>query len=286
LRDGASDCIVDAGDRVPAKIDLSAATVLTLDDDASMRAIVREALKVCGCRNILATGDGRAALDMLDHQRIDLAICDMQMDAMDGLTFMRRARDHRRGRDMTAIMLTAGKQPADTAALEPLRIGAWLFKPISISKLLDGLGQVTGSVMAQGASDQAARDLEAIGRRYAARLNDDITYLETLLATAPEDPEALREIWRAMRKSLHDLKGQAGTFGYALVTDLAVRAQDVLDGALAVAPAQQDCIKVNRILRAIFTAMRMLERGRMLGDGGNAGTVLLEKLDGFILSAH
>src|ERR1039457_1497956 len=104
-----------------AHVDLSPVTVLTLDDDHSMRSIIREALKASGCRQVLSAGDGRVALEMLAGHRVGLAICDMQMEVMDGLTFMRHARNCPGGRDMAAIMLTAGKQPADTAALARLR---------------------------------------------------------------------------------------------------------------------------------------------------------------------
>jgi two-component system chemotaxis response regulator CheY len=267
-----------------AHVDLSSVTVLTLDDDHSMRSIIREALKASGCRHVLATGEGRVALEMLGEHRVGLAICDMQMDPMDGLTFMHHARNCPGGRNMAAVMLTAGKQPADTAALALLNIGAWLFKPISTTKLLDGISSVLGGLATLSAPAVVAADnIAAIGRRYAARLDDDITRLETVIAALPEDPAALREAWDAMRKIAHSVKGQAGTFGYALVTDLAGLAQDVLDDALAVEVEEQARIEVHRFLRAIVTAMRMLERGRVLGDGGEAGVSLLEKLDAVIL---
>lgn len=267
-----------------AQADLSSDTVLTLDDDASMRGIIREVLKGCGCRNILSTGDGRAALEMLREHRVRLAICDMQMDPMDGLTFLRAARNHPVGRDMAIIMLTANKQPANTAALAPLRIGTWLFKPISAAKLMEGISNVLSMPLTQGApAEEVARNIEAISRRYAARLDEDITRLEGAMAELNEDPTVQRQAWDAMRKVLHSVKGQAGTFGYALVTALAARGQDVLDDALVLTPAKEDDVEIKRALNAIVTAMRMLERGRMLGDGGDAGKSLLEKLDAFIL---
>jgi two-component system chemotaxis response regulator CheY len=266
------------------KIDLSSDTVLTLDDDASMRAIIREVLKACGCHNVLSTGDGRVALQMLRQHRVRLAICDMHMDPMDGLTFLRAARSDPVGRDMATIMLTANKPPAGAAALAPLRIGAWLFKPISATKLMEGISSVLDAPLALNAPDEVvARNIEAIGRRYGAQLDDDITKMESAMAELHDNPAAQRQSWDAMRKILHSVKGQAGTFGYALVTALASRGQDILDDALALTPAKEDDIEVKRALHAIVTAMRMLARGRMLGDGGDAGANLLEKLDAFIL---
>jgi two-component system, chemotaxis family, chemotaxis protein CheY len=267
-----------------AQVDLSSDTVLALDDDSSMRSIIREVLKGCGCRNVLSTGDGRVALQMLHEHRIRLAICDMQMDQMDGLTFLRAARNHPVGRDMATIMLTANKQPANTPALQALRIGTWLFKPISAARLMDGISTVLGAPLARGApNDAVARNIEAIGRRYGARLNDDITQLEGATAELNEDPSVQRQAWDAMRKIMHSVKGQAGTFGFGLITELASRGQDILDDTLALVPAKEHDIEVRLALHAIVTAMRMLERGRMLGDGGPAGMNFLEKLDAFIL---
>jgi chemotaxis protein histidine kinase CheA len=149
---------------------------------------------------------------------------------------------------------------------------------------MDGISSVLGAPLIQGApNDAVARNIEAIGRRYGTRLNDDITQLEGAMAELNEDPTVQRQAWDAMRKIMHGLKGQAGTFGFGLVTELASRGQDILDDTLALAPAEEHDIEVRRVLHAVVTAMRMLERGKMLGDGGPAGMNLLEKLDAFIL---
>jgi HPt (histidine-containing phosphotransfer) domain-containing protein len=168
--------------------------------------------------------------------------------------------------------------------LQALRVGTWLFKPTSAAKLMDGISSVLGAPLTQGApNDAVARNIEAIGRRYGARLNDDITQLEGAMAELNNDPTVQRHAWDAMRKTMHSAKGQAGTFGFGLITELARSAQDILDDTLALAPVEEHDIEVRRALHAIVTATRMLERGKMLGDGGHPGMNLLEKLDGFIL---
>jgi two-component system, chemotaxis family, chemotaxis protein CheY len=267
-----------------APVDLSKVAVLTLDDDFSMRSVIREVLRECGCRNVFSTGSGNVALEMLEKNRIDLALCDMQMDEMDGLSFMRKARQHWRGRDMAAIMLTAGKQPDDEAALAPLRIGTWLFKPISTKKLLEGVSKVLGGTVGEGAAgERAARAVADLAQGYAAKLSEDIAKLEATMAALPTDNDALRDVWTAMRKSLHSIKGQAGTFGYSLVTKLAQRAHDALVDALAVPGTMPESGEVNRALHTIVTAMGMVAQGRLRGDGGEAGAALLRKLDAFII---
>jgi hypothetical protein len=78
--------------------------------------------------------------------------------------------------------------------LQALRIGTWLFKPISAARLMDGISTVLGAPLARGApNDAVARNIEASGRRYSARLNDDITQLEGATAELNEDPSVQRQ---------------------------------------------------------------------------------------------
>ncbi len=90
-------------------------TILTLDDDHTMRTVVGDALRAAGCRNVLQTCDGHKALAMIESRQVDLVLCDCQMEAMDGLTFLQRLRLRLlpQGADMPVIMLTASNDEAE-----------------------------------------------------------------------------------------------------------------------------------------------------------------------------
>ncbi len=66
-------------------------TVLIIDDSSTMRKIVTRSLRQAGLEvdNILEAGDGQEALQMLQGQKVDLILSDINMPNMDGLTFLK-----------------------------------------------------------------------------------------------------------------------------------------------------------------------------------------------------
>lgn len=65
-------------------------SVMTVDDQESMRSMLRLMLQALGIDSICEAGDGKEALDLLQRpnaQQVDFIICDLNMRAMDGLTF-------------------------------------------------------------------------------------------------------------------------------------------------------------------------------------------------------
>ena len=156
--------------------DLSNKTILTVDDDPSMRAVVRAALERHGCRRVLAAGSGARGLELLAAQPVDLVICDMQMDPMDGLAFLTQARAALPNARFRAIMLTAGS-PDHLQGVRDLPIEAWLFKPITGNRLIEAVGAVLGgrieAVMPEAETDRVLADIAAgagMDRAVAERL--------------------------------------------------------------------------------------------------------------------
>ncbi len=89
-----------------------------------------------------------------------------------------------------------------------------------------------------------------------------------------------RDIWNAMFKKAHDLKGQAGSFDYTLATDLA----EVLCELLR--PIRQEFSRRNlraaelkTVLQANIGALQLIARENMIGDGGAEGRELLDQMD-------
>jgi two-component system, chemotaxis family, chemotaxis protein CheY len=114
--------------------------VMVVDDQASMRRIVRQLLASNGIRDILEAGDGAEALEQLqkpEHAGIDLVICDLMMPVMDGLTFCNHMRRDIRlkSRHVPILLLTA---VTDELVLQVARqVGALdvANKPIAASEL-------------------------------------------------------------------------------------------------------------------------------------------------------
>lgn len=114
--------------------------VMVIDDQASMRRIVRQLLASNGIRDVLEAGDGAEALAQLqkpEHEGVDLVICDLMMPVMDGLTFCNQMRRDIRlkSRHVPILLLTA---VTDELVLQVARqVGALdvANKPIAASEL-------------------------------------------------------------------------------------------------------------------------------------------------------
>jgi CheY-like chemotaxis protein len=263
--------------------DLTNKTILTVDDDPSMRAVVRATLERHGCRHVLAAGSGARALEILATHPVDLVICDMQMEPMDGLAFLAQARADLPRTRFRAIMLTAGS-PDHLQGVKDLHIDAWLFKPITGTRLIEAVGAVLGgrieAVMPEAETD---RVLAEIAARYRSKLDTDLALLGELATRFAQSSYDDRETVRHLRRLLHDMRGQAGTFGLDLVTALATTGDDLLGRAgEARAYGVSSHAELARAIQVIATAIAMVVKAGLTGDGGKTGTELVAKIDAFV----
>lgn len=84
--------------------------ILVAEDDVSTNKLLCAILKINGYEAVPAF-NGEAALDIIDHQHIDLLLCDVMMPKMDGFALTQAIRDG--GSMMPILMLTAKALPED-----------------------------------------------------------------------------------------------------------------------------------------------------------------------------
>lgn len=274
--------------------DLSGVGILILDDDPNMRSLVRGALSRCGCQNILQTGNGRDALQMFSSRTIDLVICDWSMAPMSGLEFLRELRRPERALKVPVIMLTASSEPQDVALAQPFNISGWLIKPIALPQLIERVSAVLtlsaqNLTLDKGYADEVAR----LAEQYRAKLVNDLRDLDDALAAMQRNKVQPGSSWAAaadrastwalVDRILHNIKGQAGSFGYNLITSVAALGQ-LLTRAL---PDDINLIhnhhdEVLRCVKALVEAMRLILQNDIRGDGGAVGERLLAKLRDYV----
>lgn len=107
--------------------------LLIVDDDCDTCANLADIFTEFGYKVDVAH-DGLAALDLVHKNTYDLALLDLKMPAMDGLTLYRQIREISAG--IVAIVVTA--YASSETATSILDAGAWqlLAKPVDINKLL------------------------------------------------------------------------------------------------------------------------------------------------------
>jgi two-component system alkaline phosphatase synthesis response regulator PhoP len=108
------------------------ATILIIEDEASIRTVARAYLEQAGFR-VLLTDNGPEGVDLARRERPDLVILDLNLPGMDGMEVAARLRQES---DVFIIMLTARSEESDRVA--GLRIGAddYVIKPFSPRELV------------------------------------------------------------------------------------------------------------------------------------------------------
>lgn len=127
--------------------------VLIVDDDPSLRGLIRDFLSAHGYSAFEADG-GQAMRDILGRERIDVVVLDVMMPGEDGLTL---ARSISARRDLCVIMVSA--LGSETDRIIGLEVGAddYLPKPVSPRELLARIRAVLRRQRATGGGDEPTR---------------------------------------------------------------------------------------------------------------------------------
>lgn len=113
--------------------------ILIVDDEASLRLFLSEELAEEGYQ-VFTAANGHEALTLLNEHPIDLAIIDLQMPGINGLTLM--AAIEKMNDPPELIMLTA--HASLETSIEAMRLGTsdFLLKPYEIDELLGAIERV------------------------------------------------------------------------------------------------------------------------------------------------
>lgn len=119
------------------------ATIMSVDDSASMRQMVTFTLKGAGY-DVVEADDGVKALDVARSKKVDLVVTDINMPNMDGITLIRQLRSLPSYQFTPILMLTT--ESGDGKKQEGKAAGAtgWLVKPFNPDQLLATIKKVLG----------------------------------------------------------------------------------------------------------------------------------------------
>jgi len=112
-------------------------TVLIVDDSSVMRKIVERSLRQAGLEigQVLEAGNGLEALAVLNQQKVNLVLCDINMPAMDGLEFVKQLTSVENAKGVPVVMITT--EGSEGHVVQALSAGArgYIRKPFTADQV-------------------------------------------------------------------------------------------------------------------------------------------------------
>tara|TARA_R110001583_G_scaffold20941_8_gene79918 strand:+ start:2299 stop:2667 length:369 start_codon:yes stop_codon:yes gene_type:complete len=119
------------------------ATILAVDDSASMRQMVTFTLKGAGY-DVQEACDGSEALNIAKTQKFDLVLSDVNMPVMDGIQLVTELRTLPEYKFVPILMLTTESSGDTKMAGKKAGATGWIVKPFNPDQLLNTIKKVLG----------------------------------------------------------------------------------------------------------------------------------------------
>ncbi len=119
------------------------ATILTVDDTASMRQMISFTLNSAG-HEVMEASDGKEALKIASDKAFDLILADINMPNMDGITLVKLLRELSDYKFTPIVILTTESQEAKRQEGKAAGATGWIVKPFNPEQLLNLVKKVLG----------------------------------------------------------------------------------------------------------------------------------------------
>ncbi len=120
-----------------------AASILAVDDSASMRQMVSFTLKGAGY-DVVEAADGVEALNIAKTRPVNLVITDVNMPNMDGISLIRELRNLPAYKFTPLLMLTTESSAEKKQQGKAAGATGWIVKPFNPEQLLKTVAKVIG----------------------------------------------------------------------------------------------------------------------------------------------
>ena len=119
-------------------------TILTVDDSASMRQMVKITLSGAGYQ-VVEAENGADGLSKAKTSPANMVVTDLNMPVMDGLTFIRELRKLPEYRGVPIIFLSTESDAGVKAQAKEAGATGWIVKPFQAEQLLAVVKKVLGA---------------------------------------------------------------------------------------------------------------------------------------------
>ncbi len=124
---------------------------------------------------------------------------------------------------------------------------------------------------------KAEQSIQKLGDEFETIFGDSVAALVAAMADVRQGGMTRERALIAVRRLLHDLRGQAGTFGYPLVSHIGDSACKFIDLSEDFGPTETDVLAMH------IDALKAVRQTKIKGDGGVIGRELMDGLRKVIL---
>ena len=118
--------------------------VLVVDDQASMRALIRSYLRKMGFETIDEADSGKAAYLELGKRPYNLVVSDMNMTNGTGLELLKMMRNHPVLKRVPVIMVTGNSDSATVQSVVQAGVNGYVVKPVAQDALESRVIKILG----------------------------------------------------------------------------------------------------------------------------------------------
>lgn len=118
--------------------------IMVVDDMATSRGLITQALDDIGIKNYVTENDGRAALGRMSSNPVHLVLSDFNMPGLDGLGLLKAVRGHPATQKIGFILVTGRPTPEIVAEAKKLGLNNMIKKPFTAASMKQCIESVVG----------------------------------------------------------------------------------------------------------------------------------------------
>jgi len=203
-------------------VDMAGVSILIVDDNRTNRIVLRNVLELKSIE-VTSCSDGKECLNLLEESTnqsgkcpFEVAILDMQMPEMDGLSLARAIRSNPLYKDMSLVLMTSMGLKNEANEFAAIDFAAYLEKPALVQDLYDALSVIL---------TENKTELLLTEHNIAVRREEEIITPENVKSLKPES----RRILLAEDNPINQLVAQGILEEFGFSIDIANNGQEVID---------------------------------------------------------
>ncbi|MBI3637814.1 MAG: response regulator [Candidatus Rokubacteria bacterium] len=116
--------------------------IITVDDSATMRRIIKNSLKAIGYDEVIEAENGQVGLAKIQTESVDFIITDWSMPVMTGLEMVHALRENPTTKALPILMVTAVGQKEEIVQAISAGVNGYIVKPFEAETLHAKMQQV------------------------------------------------------------------------------------------------------------------------------------------------